>query len=227
MAKYTESEAKQFIEHIAPMIVNEGTKRGYKVFSTTIAQAIIEGACGKSTLARDYHNHFGMKTGKSWRQAGKPYAHLKTKEEYQKGVLVEIYADFRSYVDDLAGVAGYYDFISASRYANLKTARTYEEYAQFLKKDAWATSSVYVDTLCKTVRKYSLFVYDKEFKVEYFPRIVGQNSIVEALDSLGVDSSRAYRKKIYQMNFTDEYKYTAVQNMKLLSLLEQGRLIKP
>ena len=32
----------RFIQEIAPIIVEEGSKRGYHVFSTVIAQAIIE-----------------------------------------------------------------------------------------------------------------------------------------------------------------------------------------
>ena len=58
------------------------------------------------------------------------------------------------------GVKGYYDFISTKRYANLKDAVTYEQYAQYLKADGYATSSSYVNTLCKTVTNYCLIAYD-------------------------------------------------------------------
>ena len=43
---YSSAQAKAFINMIATLIVSEGKARGYKVFSTTIAQAIIEGAAG-------------------------------------------------------------------------------------------------------------------------------------------------------------------------------------
>ena len=58
------------------------------------------------------------------------------------------------------GVAGYYDFISTKRYENLKTAKNYIEFANFLKMDGYATSSSYVQTICSTVTTYSLQVYD-------------------------------------------------------------------
>lgn len=155
---YTLSQAKAFIEHIAPIIVAEGTKRGYKVFSTTIAQAIIEGACGTSSLAKNYHNHFGMKCGSSWKGAS---VNLKTKEEYSVGVLTNTSANWRIYSSDQEGIKGYYDFISAKRYANLKDeAKDYKQFAEFLKADGYATSSTYVQTLCNTVEKYSLQKYD-------------------------------------------------------------------
>ena len=59
-----------------------------------------------------------------------------------------------------AGVAGYYDFIATKRYANLKTAINYTQYAEFLKADGYATSSTYVKTLTDTVNKYGLTAFD-------------------------------------------------------------------
>lgn len=155
---YTSQQAKDFIEHIAPIIVAEANRRGYKIKSTVIAQAIIEGAAGTSKLAKNYHNHFGMKCGSSWK--GKS-VNMATKEEYTKGTLTNIKANFRAYDNDTEGIAGYYDFIQAnSRYANLENAKDYAEYARMLKSDGWATSSTYVNTLTSTVKKYGLTKYD-------------------------------------------------------------------
>lgn len=157
---YTLTQANAFIDRIAPIIQTEAKKRGYLVCSTVIAQAIIEGAAGTSTLAKKYYNHFGLKCGKAWLNAGKPSVSLKTKEEYKVGTLTTINDYFRVYSGDIEGVAGYYDFISTNRYANLKTAKTYTQYAERLKSDGYATSSTYVNTLCKTVEKYGLQKFD-------------------------------------------------------------------
>lgn len=148
-----------FIAQIAPLIVAEGSKRGYKIFSTVIAQAIIESRYGQSGLAK-YNNFFGIKCGKAWLEQGKPSVSFKTKEEYTPGKLTTINDYFRVYPDMAAGVAGYYDFISTKRYANLKTATTYRMYAEMLKADGYATSSTYINTLCDTVTKYGLSEYD-------------------------------------------------------------------
>ena len=156
---YTSSTAKAFIERIAPLMKAEAEKRGYKIVSTAIAQAVIEGAAGTSVLARDYHNHFGLKCGKNWKGAS---VNMKTKEEYKVGTLTTIKDNFRAYSNDEEGVRGYYDFINTSRYANLKQAKTPLEYAQFLKKDGYATSSTYVNTLISTVNKYGLDKWDLE-----------------------------------------------------------------
>jgi flagellum-specific peptidoglycan hydrolase FlgJ len=159
---YTETEAKNFIKRIAPLIVEEAKKRGYPIRSTAIAQAIVEGAAGTSTLAKLYHNHFGMKATSSYKG---DRVKLRTREEYVKGKLVEIYADFRAYPNDeegISGAGGYYDFLKYKRYNNLHYAKDYRQYAEYLKKDGWATSSTYVETLIKTVKKYDLMRFDSD-----------------------------------------------------------------
>lgn len=154
------SRVEEFINMIAPLIISEGKKRGYSVFSTVIAQAIIESNSGKSILGYKYHNYFGMKCGSRWK--GKS-VNLKTKEEYTVGTLTTIKDNFRVYDSIEEGVKGYYDFISTKRYANLKESKTYVEYAENLKADGYATSSKYVNTLCTTVDVYNLTKYDSFF----------------------------------------------------------------
>ena len=154
------SRVEEFINMIAPLIISEGKKRGYSVFSTVIAQAIIESNSGKSILGYKYHNYFGMKCGSRWK--GKS-VNLKTKEEYTVGTLTTIKDNFRVYDSIEEGVKGYYDFISTKRYANLKEAKTYVDYALNLKADGYATSSKYVNTLCTTVDAYNLTKYDSFF----------------------------------------------------------------
>lgn len=218
---YSSAQAKEFINKIAPLIVAEGKKRGYKIFSTVIAQAIIESASGTSSLGYKYHNYFGLKCGSSWK--GKS-VNLRTKEEYTVGTLTSIRDNFRVFNSMAEGVAGYYDFISTKRYANLKTAQTAQEYAERLKADGYATSSTYVNTLVSTVKKYNLTKYDTG-AIEYFPKY--QDSLVNALNAVGADSSYDYRKRIAVKNGISNYSGTADQNTKLLSLLKEGKLIKP
>lgn len=141
---------------IAPIIQKYAKLYGYKVASPIIAQACLESRYGQSGLAK-YHNYFGMKAGKNY---SGPSVKMKTKEEYQKGVLTEIYANFRTYSDMDSGVKGYFDFISTNRYANLKTATTAEQYLTFIKLDGYATSNSYVKSCMNVVNKYNLKMYD-------------------------------------------------------------------
>lgn len=176
---YTKQQAIDFINMIAPLMQAEAKKRGYKNVSCAIAQSVIEGAANTSTLAKKYHNHFGLKCGSAWLKAGKPSISLKTKEEYKVGTLTTINDYFRVYANDTEGVAGYYDFIAASRYANLKTATTYKQYAEMLKADGYATSSTYVNTLCKTVELYNLTVWDNFSNVVVKPTTTLSNDKIE------------------------------------------------
>jgi hypothetical protein len=63
--------------------------------------------------------------------------------------------------------------------------------------------------------------------VQYYPRYTGSSgSIVEGLKAIGIDSSYSNRKAIAIKNNIPAYKGTALQNMKLLQLLKEGRLVK-
>ena len=62
----------------------------------------------------------------------------------------------------------------------------------------------------------------------YFPVFKTSScSIVDGLKSIGVDSSFAYRQRIAGKNGVENYKGTAPQNDKLVSLGKKGKLIKP
>ena len=150
------AQAKQFIETIGPIIQEEAKVRGYKVCSPIIAQACIESGYNTSLLSMKYHNYFGMKCGSAWKG---PSVNLATKEEYNSQ-LVSIRDNFRCYPDMIAGVKGYFDFISTNRYANLKTASTPLEYLQRIKADGYATSSTYVNTCMSCLMKYDLSRFD-------------------------------------------------------------------
>ena len=64
-------------------------------------------------------------------------------------------------------------------------------------------------------------------EIEYYPACSSsQTSLVDALKSIGVDSSFSNREKIAALNGISDYSGSAAQNNQLLSLLKQGKLIK-
>jgi len=64
--------------------------------------------------------------------------------------------------------------------------------------------------------------------VSYFKKYTGNSvSIVTALKSIGATNTFAYRSKIAKANNIKLYVGTAKQNTQMLSLLKQGKLIKP
>ena len=63
--------------------------------------------------------------------------------------------------------------------------------------------------------------------VEYYPTYTGRTgSIVDALNSLGIDSSMTNRKKIAAANDISGYVGSASQNTRMLELLKAGKLKK-
>jgi len=64
-------------------------------------------------------------------------------------------------------------------------------------------------------------------KIVYYPACDSSyTSLVDALKSIGVDSSKENRKKIAGINGITNYEYTAKQNEELLNKLKDGKLIK-
>lgn len=65
-------------------------------------------------------------------------------------------------------------------------------------------------------------------KVTYFKKYMGESkSLVDGLNSIGAQTTYAYRKKIATKNGVKSYVGTAKQNTTLLNLLKKGKLIKP
>lgn len=130
----------------------------YKILpSLTIAQAILESGWFKSKLS-NYNNFFGMK----WVSGcGCSYVSLPTKEWYGKKY-VTINAKFRTYDSCMAGLEGYYKFLSYKRYKNLVGVTDYKEACKLIQRDGWATSPVYAELLIKTIEQNKLYEYDKK-----------------------------------------------------------------
>ena len=153
----TELQKRTFITEILHYILKYAPQYNIKYVSPIIAQACIESRFGDSGLSRKAHNYFGMKCGKGYKGAS---INMKTMEEYTKGSLTQISANFRSYANMEEGVKGYFEFIQARRYQNLKNAISADDYCEKIKADGWATSYSYVQTLKKTMDAYNLREYD-------------------------------------------------------------------
>ena len=149
----------EFIEEIATYVKKYAGDYGIMVHSPIIAQAILESGWGRSTLASEYHNYFGLKCGGAWN--GKS-VNMATQEEYEVGVMTDIRDNFRVFDSMEDGVKGYFDFINYSRYSNLKGVTDPEEYCRLIKEDGYATSSTYVDSLLRVIYDNNLTRFDND-----------------------------------------------------------------
>ncbi len=124
--------------------------------SLTLAQAILESAWGKSTLASTYHNLFGIKGSYNGMSVNMP-----TYEEYG-GRMVLINDAFRRYPDNNASVQDHTDFlIRNSRYHNLIGVRDANTATYLIRADGYATASTYTSSLRNVINTYDLTRYDK------------------------------------------------------------------
>ena len=64
--------SQQYVEQYAEYAIEQQRKYGVPA-SVTLAQGILESANGRSQLSRECKNHFGIKAGKSWLDAGGQY----------------------------------------------------------------------------------------------------------------------------------------------------------
>ena len=174
---------ENFLNKIVKAVTKYAPKYDIKVYSPIIAQAILESGWGKSKLA-EHNNFFGLKAGRSFK--GETIT-LDTKEETKSG-MVAVSAAFRKYKTLDAGVKGYFEFINIPRYENLKNVTDPETYLNNIKKDGYATSSTYVNSLMGLISSYNLTQYDPVKKTaEAKPKTKFDKSIEMCFDMIATD----------------------------------------
>lgn len=123
--------------------------------SVTAAQAICESAWGRSALATQAHNLFGIKGSYNGQSITYPT------KEWGGGGYYTINAAFRRYNSNSESVQDHGSFlVSNSRYANLIGNRNYVSVANNLQSDGYATSPTYASTLINIVNSYGLTSWD-------------------------------------------------------------------
>lgn len=150
------TEQQAFIQQAANAINAQREQYGIAIASPIIAQMILESGWGKSKLATENHNYFGLTAGSNWK--GKRVSRP-TKEEIGAS-LVATTRDFRAYDSMADGIKGYFEFINTPRYANLKGVTDPERYIDNIIADGYCTASTYKAELMDVIRKYDLIQYD-------------------------------------------------------------------
>ena len=162
---------KDVISKVGPLFVADQKKNGI-LASVSLAQFILESGYGKSELAFEANNCFGMKktlSGNNWGGStwdGTSIYTKKTQEQNTDGSYVTVTADFRKYPDIEASIADHSAYLlgakngSKLRYEGLKGCTDYRKAAQIIKKAGYATSIDYVDKLCSIITRWNLTVYD-------------------------------------------------------------------
>ncbi len=118
--------------------------------SITLAQGLLESAAGRSTLAREGNNHFGIKCHRDW-QGDTMLRNDDAPNEC-----------FRVYDSPAQSYEDHSKFLSRSRYQPLFSLPEgdYAAWARGLKECGYATDPNYAARLISIIETYSLYIFD-------------------------------------------------------------------
>jgi LysM repeat protein len=143
--------AESYIDDFKDLAISEMHRTGVPA-SITLAQGIIESDMGKSSLATEANNHFGIKCHDDWSGPVVRHSDDRRNECFRKYRRAE-----ESYKD-------HSDFLrSEPRYKSLFSldVSDYKAWARGLKRAGYATNPEYANMLIRKIEEYNLFIYDR------------------------------------------------------------------
>jgi len=149
-AQSRQSVQWRYIENYKDMAVDQ--MRRYRIpASITLGQGLIESGAGQSRLAREAHNHFGIKVGMNWTG---PYIVMADDRPNDR---------FRKYRTDDESYEDHSRFLrNNQRYRSLFSLKLtdYKGWAHGLKRCGYATNPRYADMLIGVIERYNLQQFD-------------------------------------------------------------------
>jgi LysM repeat protein len=139
-----------YISRYKDIAISEMKRTGIPA-SITLAQGMIESNNGKSALAKDGNNHFGIKCHNGW--TGSTIRHDDERNN----------ECFRKYRSAEESFSDHSDFLrSGSRYSFLFNLSPYDykAWASGLRKAGYATNPDYANMLIRKIEQYNLAEYD-------------------------------------------------------------------
>lgn len=144
------NDSEKYVQQYSVIAVEQMTRHGIPA-SITLAQGLLESGAGKSELATEANNHFGIKADSRWN--GRTYSHLDNGNWHKFRVYNSAE---KSYEDHSLFLVG------NSRYSALfKLDRTdYKGWARGLKNAYYAEDREYDKKLISIIERYGLHRYD-------------------------------------------------------------------
>ena len=174
---------RDYIDRYKELAVSEMRRSGIPA-SITLAQGMIESDYGRSRLATEANNHFGIKCHNDWKGPTITHHDDKRNECFRKYRRPE-----ESYYD-------HSDFLtSTTRYAFLfeLDEKDYKGWAKGLKKAGYATNPDYADMLIRKIEENELWQYDQGMK-----SVQKNASVPDTLKIKADSSSRSPESSIKQ-----------------------------
>lgn len=152
-----ETAVKNYVEKYKAIAIEEMKDYGIPA-SITLAQGILESNAGRSKLAVEANNHFGIKCHVEW-QGKSFYQNDETKNEC-----------FRMYDHPEESFRDHSVFLSQrDRYKDLfkLDINDYSGWANGLKAAGYATNPKYPESLISTIERFDLQRFDREGEIAY------------------------------------------------------------
>ncbi len=186
-----------YINNYKDIAVSEMKRAGIPA-SITLAQGMIESDFGRSKLAREANNHFGIKCHSEW-TGQKIYHHDDRRNEC-----------FRKYNKPEDSFHDHSEFLkSGSRYRFLfdLAATDYKGWAHGLKKAGYATNPDYANMLIRKIEERNLHIYD----IDYKPEITSQNKPLPVQKTVTVQAVQDTDKTLMPVNPVNEKNMVAAR----------------
>lgn len=151
-----ELSKEEFLVQLTPYAQEVSLSHGVRP-SLLIAQAALESNWGKSQLAQESNNYFGVKN-----PTGKKYA----TKEFTQNEWIEISASFREYDSIYDSVLDYADLLKngtswdKNLYQEVIKAPTYKEAAYALTRAGYATDPDYAEKIIQLIEYHQLDTLD-------------------------------------------------------------------
>jgi len=198
---------ENYIREYGHIAINEMNRIGIPA-SIKMAQAILESNSGRSTLARQSNNHFGIKCGKNW-TGGEVYHE---DDDYENGLLIR--SCFRAYDDPAESFMAHSEFLAnpySKRYKFLfdLDPQDYKSWARGLKKAGYATDPKYPSKLIGIIENYRLYeldmgIYPEGVEMAVVQQVPSQTTSSTSQDPMIINtSSESDRSTTLTSNHTD------------------------
>ncbi len=154
------------------------------MFKDEVLDFYLESGYGKSELAQNANNCFGMKkylSGNTWSGSvwdGASIYTKQTKEQNIDGTFETITADFRKYGSIEDSFADHLAYLIGAkngeklRYDGIVDMTDYREVAKLIKDGGYATSLTYVEKLCEIIERWDLTQFDIDKETGYPVKLV-------------------------------------------------------
>ena len=214
----TYDHVTEFLDVLGPMASADMQESGI-LASLTLAQAIFESNYGRSTLAVEANNLFGIKAYSNWE--GMVYCSvnktLYSSYSEAESILGSAYMTankerfWRAYESWAGSVADHSDLFNTSdRYENLRGLTDYKLACLYVVQDGYTSDAGYTENLINLIEQFELYNYDVPGAID--PGVVTRVALSDSTVILRVGQSYTLTASVYPTTAVDKTVTWATQD---------------